>query len=446
MPLKKGNSEATISANIEELINAGHDPKQAAAIAYKEAGEEMPFTESLDKESKRIEDINGFIEIKDNPISKVGVFPYSGRQIDPDGEEGLDPDKVYQVYRSEDELSDQECIDSFKLVPWIEDHEMLGTGLTPAEQKGVDGVVGEDIYFKDGYLKANLKVFSDKLKVQLTKNDKKELSIGYWCLYDIKSGIYKGQKYDVVQHTIRGNHLASVTQGRAGPDVAVLDSFKFTCDMRLAMIKNAKDEGMMENETKDAEVTLESLSTKFDKLYEMVSKLISKKEGDEEIKEPVLDEETEEPAVDEETEDKEGDMEKPKDMKDEETRGKTKEVMDQKLLKKLTADIALLKKSNPAMDMRLFMKDLSKRNALAERISNHIGVFDYAEKSIDEVAQYGVKKLNLTCDHKGQELAVLTGYLAGMDTAAQHNYQNLSFGMDAANEDNQIDAYIKGVK
>lgn len=38
MPLKEGPSEDTISANIKELVSAGHDPKQAAAIAYKKAG------------------------------------------------------------------------------------------------------------------------------------------------------------------------------------------------------------------------------------------------------------------------------------------------------------------------------------------------------------------------------------------------------------------------
>jgi hypothetical protein len=37
MPLKKGASEKTISENIAELVRAGYDPKQAAAIAYKQA-------------------------------------------------------------------------------------------------------------------------------------------------------------------------------------------------------------------------------------------------------------------------------------------------------------------------------------------------------------------------------------------------------------------------
>lgn len=39
MPLEQGSSRATISKNIATEIRAGKDPKQAAAIAYSEAGE-----------------------------------------------------------------------------------------------------------------------------------------------------------------------------------------------------------------------------------------------------------------------------------------------------------------------------------------------------------------------------------------------------------------------
>lgn len=39
MPLESGSSKAVIEANIAELIKAGHDPDQAAAIAYRHAKE-----------------------------------------------------------------------------------------------------------------------------------------------------------------------------------------------------------------------------------------------------------------------------------------------------------------------------------------------------------------------------------------------------------------------
>lgn len=38
MPLKKGKSDATVSANIAELVHAGHQHDQAVAIAMREAG------------------------------------------------------------------------------------------------------------------------------------------------------------------------------------------------------------------------------------------------------------------------------------------------------------------------------------------------------------------------------------------------------------------------
>lgn len=37
MPLKSGNSERTISRNIEELMKSGYSKEQASAIAYSEA-------------------------------------------------------------------------------------------------------------------------------------------------------------------------------------------------------------------------------------------------------------------------------------------------------------------------------------------------------------------------------------------------------------------------
>lgn len=39
MPLKKGKSKSTMSANIAKLIKEGYPQKQSVAIAYRESGE-----------------------------------------------------------------------------------------------------------------------------------------------------------------------------------------------------------------------------------------------------------------------------------------------------------------------------------------------------------------------------------------------------------------------
>ena len=100
----------------------------------------------------RVTDANGWYEVDRNPISKAGVFPYRGASIDPSGKFGLDPNAVYQVYRPAEELNNPETIESFKLLPWVDGHEVLGNNsdfLTPAERKGIEGVIGEKVYFSD---------------------------------------------------------------------------------------------------------------------------------------------------------------------------------------------------------------------------------------------------------------------------------------------------------
>lgn len=165
-------------------------------------------------------DHNQFWLIKDNPITKAGVFPYFGRQISP----SLEPDKIYQVYRPADEI--KKAADTFKLVPLVDDHTMLGPDFTPAEQKGVHGVLGEDIKEKDGTLYADVKIFSEQLKKEI-QDGKKELSLGYFCRYDLTPGQYNGMHYDAVQKDLKGNHIALVDNGRMGHDVRVMDSMAF---------------------------------------------------------------------------------------------------------------------------------------------------------------------------------------------------------------------------
>lgn len=459
MPLNKGKSDKARSANIAELIKAGHDPKQAEAIAYKtqreadsEDGDNGETFKIYDETgSARTYDLNGWPEIKGNPISKVGVFDYLGADISPD----LQPDRIYKVYRPKDELAHPETIDSFRLLPWTDEHEMLGSedeGLTPAERKGVHGVIGEDVYFEDGYLKGNIKIFSKKL-AGLIENGKKELSIGYRCLYELTPGVYDGQKYDAIQRSIRGNHLASVEEGRSGHDVAVLDHFRISLDSKGLKMPKAKDE----DQGRKGKMTGDNYSSLLGELEALKAK-IEAMSGGEEIEDADIEEE--EKGYEKE-EGKEGEAKKELsektahegDEKEEEKNGEDAEgeykkfvnkagVEDDMEEEKLSQDNDkpgdMSKPKDKGMDAKAVMREISLRDALAKRLSDHIGTFDHSLKTHKEVARYGIKKLGLQCA-SGHEISMIEGYLR-----AARKQEPVAMARDAALKSSCIDAYLKG--
>lgn len=169
-------------------------------------------------------DENGWWIIKDNPLSKVGIYPYLGKQID----DSLKPNKIYRVFRPAEELLNKETVKSFNLVPLINDHEMLGKDFKPAEEKGIDGIIYNPRVAHENMLIGNIKIYSQQMMDDI-KNGKKELSMGYTCTYDLTPGDWDGQPYDVVQRNLRGNHVALVDKGRMGSDVRVYDKH-ICCD------------------------------------------------------------------------------------------------------------------------------------------------------------------------------------------------------------------------
>jgi hypothetical protein len=463
MPLVGGKSEKAISKNIEIEKNAHPDMpvKQAAAIAYSRArkskdeevkdGDNGKTFKIYDEDgSAREYDLNGWPEIKGNPISKVGVFDYLGADISPD----FTPDQIYKVYRPEEELSKQETLESFRLLPWTDEHAMLGDeemGMTDPARKGIHGVIGEDVYFEDGYLKGNIKIFSKKL-ANLIQDGKKELSIGYRCLYDLTSGVYDGQKYDAIQRDIRGNHLATVAEGRSGHDVAVLDHFKISLDSKDIKMPDEKREGKMTGDNMSPEEIMDALET----LKDHVSKMM-KKEGDADIKEEEKGYEKEEGKESEAKKElsektaKEGDeMEMHHKHAGEDAEGEYKKFVNKANVEQdgleeeeLSQDDKpgdMSKPKDKGMDAKAIMIQISRRDELAKRLSNHVGTFDHSTKTHKEVASYGIKKLGLRCQ-PGHEISMIEGYLA----AARTNIIAAT-AKDSTIKSSCIDSYLKGAK
>jgi 8-oxo-dGTP pyrophosphatase MutT (NUDIX family) len=386
---------------------------------------------AMDKGSVREIDTNGWALVPRNPLSKVGVFTYSGRQVG----DAENPDKPYRVYRPAEELSAPECIDSFRLIPWIDNHVMLGpeeVGLMPAERKGVQGVVGEDVFFEGDTLYGNLKVFSQSM-AGLIEAGKRELSCGYRCVYDFTPGVFQGKAYDCIQRTIRGNHLALVHSGRMGPDVAVLDSIDQspttteTKEPPMADEKNGGGSGTALDAALATLTTPEARKAAMNALRAAMDEAGDPKDDDKK------DAEDEFPPKKDDDEKKSEDSDE--DMKEDDK----KEAKDSDLK---MDDIA--KRPN-AMDAAEIFKtvtgEIKRRDALAKQLASHVGTFDHSDMTEAEVAAYGAKKLGIAAP-KGQEAAVLQGYLLAASKTAAAPAAKTATAMDSGKSAGFVSAFL----
>ncbi|MDK7757704.1 MULTISPECIES: DUF2213 domain-containing protein [Providencia] len=389
--------------------------------------------------TKRTYDNNGWLEVTDNPISKVGVFDYLGAEIG-----APVPDKIYRVLRPPEELASEATINSFKLTPFIIEHEMLGKHATPAEKKGIQGVIGENVYFDPPYLRANIKIFSD---VALSNIDsgKIDLSPGYRSKYEFTSGIYEGQHYDAIQRHLRGNHLALVDEGRTGPDVAVQDHLVITIDTK-ELIRMNEEENKEKQTADEGAFTAEQVTALKSIIAEVIAQ--TKPSTDENLEEekkstdadPEEEQKAEEAVTAAEVAAEEATTGTPEAVEAAEVAIETaveaieeaKEHLDQattdslnRRLKRLkngigTMDeIASLKRkikrleaSKPTMDTGLLLKQIGERDSLAHKLTPFLGVFDHAAMTKQQVAEYGVDKLGIQCG-KGNESIALDAWMQG---------------------------------
>lgn len=310
MPLKQGSSEATVSANIAELVRAGHPHKQAAAIAYKTAGrdesaetkerdsgklteqeraeadrdhasrEDMPATAflepdgrkypvkekrddgwaysrdlllaaarearmhghadiasradairtrefggaqdtiALDRASVRRIDQDGHLFVEVANISAANVCDYVGSEIPNAAGLGLDPGKLYKLYRDPEELA--KAAPTFAGKPILATHRPISADDHPHEI--VVGAIGDDVRFEAPYLKAPLTIWDNAAITGIESGEQRQLSCGYSYKPDMTPGVVNGERFAGRMTEIAGNHVALVQTGRVGPECAVGDS------------------------------------------------------------------------------------------------------------------------------------------------------------------------------------------------------------------------------
>ncbi|MBO1325354.1 DUF2213 domain-containing protein [Acetobacter sp. TBRC 12305] len=170
--------------------------------------------------SVRVTDEDGRLFVASTPISKATVNPYYGREIPNAGALGLEPDRLYQLLRDPQELA--AAAPTFNAIPVLMDHVHV-TADEPRKDI-VAGATGTDAVFDDPYLRNSLTVWDADAIARINSGEQRELSCAYRYVPVMEPGTYQGQRYDGRMTQIRGNHVALVPTGRAGPDVLVADS------------------------------------------------------------------------------------------------------------------------------------------------------------------------------------------------------------------------------
>lgn len=171
-------------------------------------------------DSARTKDSNGYMHVAVSNLTKEQVVPYMGDSIPGYKELGLEPDKVYQIYRPADEI--EKAVETFNGLPLMLDHWDMDADNIPKDK--VVGSLGTDAKWSAPYLTNSLIVTDANAIKAIEDGSYSELSASYACDIDMSGGIFEGKSYDGVMRNIKGNHVALVHEGRAGHDVKVADS------------------------------------------------------------------------------------------------------------------------------------------------------------------------------------------------------------------------------
>jgi hypothetical protein len=145
-------------------------------------------------------------------IARTGILEY----YDADG-------KVIREYNPPEVV--QAILDSLRDAPVTREHPH--EQLTPANVGQFKrGHVSGTPVFRDGRIEADLVIDNADLIADIEAGKREEISLGYLATVDYTPGVSAdGEKYDGIRTAIVPNHVAVVTQGRAGSGVRLrLDS------------------------------------------------------------------------------------------------------------------------------------------------------------------------------------------------------------------------------
>lgn len=159
----------------------------------------------------------GFLICHNVPIARCGQQLYLGSET-PFKE--LPSNDTVKIVRHPEEVFSKATLASFEGKPVTDDHPL--EDVTPQNSrtylKGICRDVRRGIGEYNDCIVADLMIYDPVLIDEITSKEKREVSCGYDCFWEL------GNDDTILQKQIRGNHVAIVKNGRAGHRVAVRDS------------------------------------------------------------------------------------------------------------------------------------------------------------------------------------------------------------------------------
>jgi uncharacterized protein len=187
----------------------------------------MQVVDTLTLDAPRITQ-DGYLAVRAR-AARTGVYEYAASEIG--APDTFKPTDTVKVYRDEAEVFARDSVASFLNKPITNDHPATGVNAANWRDHAVGNVAKA---LREGEFLAFDLVLMDAAAIADVKGGKRELSNGYSCKLDWTPGTAPdGTAYDARQTNIRGNHVALVDQGRAGPHCAIKDGFA-VCDANPA--------------------------------------------------------------------------------------------------------------------------------------------------------------------------------------------------------------------
>lgn len=142
----------------------------------------------------------------DGHVARTGVLTY--RYAD---------GSVRREYVSREELFAADSMASLRIVPVTCEHPSVGMLDTTTARGFTVGATGENVRPDGDWLAASFGIFDEAAIGGVVSGARRELSCGYDCDVEVTPGVTEdGDHYDVVQRRRTYNHLAIVTEARAG--------------------------------------------------------------------------------------------------------------------------------------------------------------------------------------------------------------------------------------